>query len=96
VPVGGGGLVTGIALAAAGATLVGLLVLVAAACAALGAGVIAANVRLFSSTGFVRATGGTWGVLIFGPALLMQSYALAITLQQGLLGREFSDERREW
>jgi hypothetical protein len=73
-----------------------VLVLVAAACAALGAGVIVANAVLFSSPWFAKATGGTWGMLIFGPALLMQSYALAVTLQQGLLGREFPDERREW
>ena len=66
------------------------LVLVAAACAALGAGVFVANTVLLSSTWFVRATGGTWGMLIFGPALL------GVTLQQGLLGREFPDERREW
>ena len=26
----------------------------------------------------------------------MQSYALAVTLQQGLLGQQFPDERREW
>jgi hypothetical protein len=62
---------------------------------ALGA-VIWANIGLFTSRWFVRLTGGTWGILIFGPALLMQSYALAVTLQQGLLGRQFPDERREW
>ncbi|HEU5041765.1 MAG TPA: patatin-like phospholipase family protein, partial [Gemmatimonadales bacterium] len=73
-----------------------LLVLVAGVCAALGAAVIWAHIGLFTSRWFVRLTGGTWGILIFGPALLMQSYALAVTLQQGLLGRQFPDERREW
>jgi len=75
----------------------GLLVwLIVPLCAALGAAIILLNVGLFTSPWFVRFTGGTWGVLVLGPPLLMQSYALAVTLQQGLLGRHFPDERREW
>jgi hypothetical protein len=62
----------------------------------VGACIMVVDVDLMTTPSFIRHTGGNWGILVIGPPLLMQGFALAVTLQQGFLGREFPDERREW
>lgn len=39
---------------------------------------------------------GVWHAIAFGPPLLVTVFALTIVLHIGLLGRAFTDERREW
>jgi hypothetical protein len=40
--------------------------------------------------------GGIWHALSFGTPLLLTAFALTMTIEIGLMGRSFPDDRREW
>jgi hypothetical protein len=51
---------------------------------------------LFQSQEFIKDARGPWHSLAVGPPLLLAIFSTVITVQIGLLGYRYPDERREW